>query len=72
MQTPNWVSADSGKCGATCHGIPPQFSGHPTGIAITGCVGCHASTIDATGNIIFTGPPGAQSTTHINGVFDGD
>jgi predicted CxxxxCH...CXXCH cytochrome family protein len=72
MQTPNWVLADSGACGATCHGIPPQFSGHPTGIARTGCVGCHASTIDATGNIIFTGPPGAQSTTHMNGVFDGD
>jgi predicted CxxxxCH...CXXCH cytochrome family protein len=72
LQTPNWGQPDSGACGVTCHGIPPQFAGHPTGIARTGCVGCHASTIDATGNIIFTGPPGAQSTTHMNGVFDGD
>jgi predicted CxxxxCH...CXXCH cytochrome family protein len=37
MQTPNWVSPDSGACGTACHGIPPQFSGHPTGIARTGC-----------------------------------
>ncbi|MGC9982145.1 MAG: CxxxxCH/CxxCH domain-containing protein [Polyangia bacterium] len=71
-QTPNWVSPGSGACGATCHGTPPQFLGHPTGIARTGCVVCHAKTVDANGNIIFTGPAGAQTTTHMNGVFDDD
>ncbi len=71
-QTPNWVSPGSGACGATCHGTPPQFSGHPTGITRTGCVACHAQTIDSSGNIIFTGPSGAQTTTHMNGAFDGD
>jgi predicted CxxxxCH...CXXCH cytochrome family protein len=72
QQTPNWVSPDSGACGTACHGIPPQFSGHPTGVTRTGCVACHAKTIDASGNIVFTGPSGAQSTTHMNGGFDGD
>jgi len=72
LQTPNWVLPDSGECGTTCHGTPPQFSGHPTGITRTGCVACHAKTIDANGNIVFTGPPGAQTTTHMNGAFDGD
>jgi len=72
QQTPNWVAPDSGECGTSCHGIPPQFSGHPTGVPRTGCVACHAQTIDASGSIIFTGPPGAQTTTHMNGAFDGD
>jgi predicted CxxxxCH...CXXCH cytochrome family protein len=72
QQTPNWVLADSGACGTSCHGIPPQFSGHPTGVTRTGCVACHAKTIDASGNIVFTGAAGAQSTTHMNGAFDGD
>jgi predicted CxxxxCH...CXXCH cytochrome family protein len=72
QQTPNWVSPDSGACGTSCHGIPPQFPGHPTGVTRTGCVACHAQTIDASGNIIFTGPAGAQTTTHMNGGFDGN
>jgi len=72
LQTPNWTTPDSGACGLTCHGTPPQFAGHPAGITRTGCVACHSKTIDATGNIILTGTPGAQSTTHMNGVFDGN
>jgi predicted CxxxxCH...CXXCH cytochrome family protein len=72
QQTPNWVLADSGACGTSCHGIPPQFPGHPTGVTRTGCVACHAKTIDASGNIVFTGAAGAQNTTHMNGAFDGD
>jgi predicted CxxxxCH...CXXCH cytochrome family protein len=72
LQTPSWVSPDSGACGSTCHGIPPLFSGHPTGITRTGCVSCHAKTIDAGGNIVFNGAPGSQTTTHMNGVFDGN
>jgi uncharacterized protein (DUF1697 family) len=35
-------------------------------------VACHAKTIDTSGNIVFTGAAGAQSTTHMNGAFDGD
>ena len=72
QQTPNWVSADSFACGATCHGTPPQFAGHPTGVTRTGCVACHAKTIDALGNIVFTGAADARITTHMNGAFDGD
>jgi predicted CxxxxCH...CXXCH cytochrome family protein len=72
QQTPNWVSPDNGECGSTCHGIPPQFSGHPTGVTRTGCVACHAKTIDANGNIIFTSVSGVPTTTHMNGAFDGD
>jgi predicted CxxxxCH...CXXCH cytochrome family protein len=72
MQTPSWVAPDSGACGTACHGLPPLFSGHPSAVARTGCVACHAKTIDVTGNIVFTGAPGSQTTTHMNGVFDGN
>jgi len=72
LQTPNWVSPDSGACGATCHGIPPQFSGHPTGVTRTGCVACHGKTIDSAGNIIFSSASGVVTTTHMNGAFDGN
>jgi predicted CxxxxCH...CXXCH cytochrome family protein len=72
LQTPNWISPDSGACGTTCHGIPPQFSGHPTGVTRTGCVACHGKTIDSAGNIIFSSVSGVPTTTHMNGVFDGN
>lgn len=72
LQTPNWVAPDSGECGVACHGIPPRFSGHPTDTTRTTCVDCHAKTIDSAGNIIFTGPAGARTTTHMNGAFDGN
>ena len=72
LQTPSWVSPDTGACGATCHGLPPQFSGHPTGIARTGCVACHAKTINSDGNIVFSTVSGVPGTTHMNGVFDGN
>ena len=72
LQTPNWISPDNGACGATCHGIPPQFSGHPTGVTRTGCVSCHGKTIDSSGNIIFSSVSGVLTTTHMNGVFDGN
>jgi Doubled CXXCH motif (Paired_CXXCH_1)./Geobacter CxxxxCH. len=72
LQTPNWVSPGDGACGTTCHGIPPQFSGHPTGVTRTDCVSCHAKTIDSAGNIILTSVSGALTSTHMNGVFDGN
>jgi predicted CxxxxCH...CXXCH cytochrome family protein len=72
LQTPNWVNPDAGECGSTCHGIPPRFNGHPTGATRTTCVACHAKTIDSAGKIVFTGPAGAQTTTHMNGAFDGN
>jgi predicted CxxxxCH...CXXCH cytochrome family protein len=72
LQTPSWVAPDSGACGTACHGIPPAFSGHPSGITRAGCVSCHAKTIDADGNLVFSSASGSQTTTHMNGVFDGN
>ena len=72
LQTPNWTAPDRGDCSTACHGIPPQFSGHPTGVTRTGCVSCHGKTIDALGNIIFSSASGVLTTTHMNGAFDGN
>jgi predicted CxxxxCH...CXXCH cytochrome family protein len=72
LQTPNWTAPDDGACGVACHGLPPRFNGHPTATTRTTCVTCHAKTIDSAGNIVFTGPAGAQTTTHMNGVYDGN
>ncbi len=58
------------ECG-TCHGIPPQdgLKGH-VGASLATCFQCHPSTIDAHGDLIVTGAPGMQQSTHINGVVE--
>jgi hypothetical protein len=35
-------------------------------------VSCHAKTIDASGNIVFSDAAGSRTTTHMNGAFDGN
>jgi predicted CxxxxCH...CXXCH cytochrome family protein len=68
---PVWTSVGVGEaaCGA-CHGVPPRDATHPVSMTPIECVTCHASSVDARGNIVFTGAPGAETSTHINGVVD--
>lgn len=70
-RTPVWTNAGVGEatCG-TCHGVPPRDAAHPGTMKPTDCITCHPSTVNAFGNIVRTGPPGALRSTHIDGVVD--
>jgi predicted CxxxxCH...CXXCH cytochrome family protein len=70
-RTPEWTRLRQGEaaCGR-CHGIPPADDAHDPAWGLTRCVDCHASTVDAFGNIRVTGPPGDRTSTHIDGVVD--
>ncbi len=52
-----WNDPQGAECG-TCHSLPPQ--GHTGTYTQTQCTWCHASVVDANGEII-------DSTKHING-----
>jgi predicted CxxxxCH...CXXCH cytochrome family protein len=64
LTAPVWNKVDGSQaaCG-TCHGLPPP-SPHPAVASITGCVGCHASTVSADGTIDVAGG------MHVNGVVN--
>jgi hypothetical protein len=49
--------------------LPPGDGAH-VGITSPDCARCHPSTVTANGAIIVSGPPGARTSTHINGVID--
>jgi hypothetical protein len=34
------------------------------------CSSCHPRTVDPAGVVIVSGPPGAETSAHINGVID--
>jgi hypothetical protein len=56
-------------CGS-CHGIPPTDGTHNPALRLSDCVTCHPRTVDAFGNILVSGPLGAQTSEHINGTID--
>jgi len=56
-------------CGS-CHGIPPTGGVHTPGMPTSACASCHSATVDAFGGIIITGPPGAETSQHLNGMLD--
>jgi predicted CxxxxCH...CXXCH cytochrome family protein len=66
--TPIWTAVDQGEavCGR-CHGLPPQNGTHPPA-TLADCTTCHP-TVDAVGNILFTGAV-VQTTRHIDGHVD--
>jgi predicted CxxxxCH...CXXCH cytochrome family protein len=70
-RTPQWTRVRQGEaaCGS-CHGIPPTSGIHDPSWTLGTCSGCHSNTVDEFGNIIVTGPAGAQSSRHINGEVD--
>ncbi len=69
--TPDWTRIDFGEaaCG-TCHGLPPVGGAHLPTMTISDCHDCHAGTVDGFGNILITGPAGAESSEHIDGNVD--
>jgi predicted CxxxxCH...CXXCH cytochrome family protein len=67
---PVWTAAGGLVCGSACHGLPPAFSPHLPTMTRTDCASCHPRTVDPTGVIIIAGPPGAETSAHINGVLD--
>jgi hypothetical protein len=36
----------------------------------TDCVSCHPRTVDPAGQIIISGPRGAETSAHMNGALD--
>lgn len=68
---PNWtaVGQDEAACG-TCHGVPPDDAEHEPDMPLTRCSECHARTVDEFGNILRTGPAGAEHSEHIDGDVD--
>jgi predicted CxxxxCH...CXXCH cytochrome family protein len=64
---PTWTDDQRAYCGS-CHGIPPSTPPHLPTTSLTDCATCHPSSVDAFGNVRFSGPPGNQTSTHINGV----
>lgn len=66
---PVWTESAPPACGS-CHGVPPDDPWHIPGTPLTRCTLCHGESVDAFGNIKFTGAPGAETSTHMNGVVD--
>jgi predicted CxxxxCH...CXXCH cytochrome family protein len=66
---PSWTAVGQGEaaCGR-CHGLPPADGAHPVA-TIAECTDCHPS-VDGFGNILFTGPSGAEHTSHLDGIVD--
>jgi predicted CxxxxCH...CXXCH cytochrome family protein len=69
LRDPLWTQPGQAACG-TCHGVPPSDFYHVPTLRLFDCVTCHPATMDATGALIVTGPPGAETSAHINGVVD--
>lgn len=56
--------SNPGQACGRCHGNPPGVVSDHSGVtATTGCVACHASTVDATGKIV-------NKALHINGIVE--
>ena len=70
--SPVWTAGiTQAQCGS-CHGVPPvdTLGVVHKGLTLADCFRCHADTITPQGTFIFTGPAGARTTRHINGVVD--
>jgi predicted CxxxxCH...CXXCH cytochrome family protein len=62
---PVWTSVGEGQAGCgTCHALPPTATHAGVLADPTACIGCHASTVDAGGNVLAGGD-------HANGRVDG-
>ncbi len=70
LRTPVWTLGRSQAFCGSCHGLPPDDFVHIGKIFPNDCAGCHASTVAPNGAILVSGPPGARTSTHINGVID--
>jgi predicted CxxxxCH...CXXCH cytochrome family protein len=70
VAVPTWTRVGRGEaaCGR-CHGLPPRDTVHAPTLGIADCTTCHPS-VDAFGNVLFTGPAGAETTEHLDGTVD--
>ena len=70
VTTPAWtrVGRAEAACGR-CHGLPPRDGSHASTITIRDCATCHPG-VDTAGNILFTGPAGAETSEHLDGIVD--
>lgn len=68
---PVWTRVGQGEvfCGS-CHGVPPEGGPHTPAMQLTDCAGCHPATVDGFGNILRSGPPGAETSEHMDGDVD--
>jgi hypothetical protein len=68
---PVWTRVGEGQvyCGS-CHGTPPPGAPHQPDMQLTDCVDCHPATVDASGLILRSGPPGAETSEHMDGTVD--
>ncbi|HEU5059556.1 MAG TPA: CxxxxCH/CxxCH domain-containing protein [Kofleriaceae bacterium] len=68
---PVWTRVGEGQvyCGS-CHGTPPPGGLHEPEMQLTDCVDCHPATVDASGLILRSGPPGAETSEHMDGTVD--
>jgi predicted CxxxxCH...CXXCH cytochrome family protein len=69
-RAPVWTATGGLACGSACHGLPPAFSPHLPTMTRTDCASCHPRTVDPAGDIILSGPPGGETSAHMNGVLD--
>jgi predicted CxxxxCH...CXXCH cytochrome family protein len=69
LRKPVWTLGTSQAFCGSCHGLPPATAAH-AGITFPDCNRCHSSSVAANGGIIVSGPPGARTSTHLNGAID--
>jgi predicted CxxxxCH...CXXCH cytochrome family protein len=69
LRSPVWTGGTSQAFCGSCHGVPPGNAQH-AGIVFPDCARCHSGTVTSSGSIIVSGPPGARTSTHVNGVID--
>lgn len=68
---PGWTEVNQGISDCdSCHGLAPSFSPHNAGHTVDQCTWCHSSTVDASGDIVFGGSPGSETSLHLNGMLD--
>jgi predicted CxxxxCH...CXXCH cytochrome family protein len=67
---PLWTAIDGLTCGEACHALPPASGPHSAAMTLADCATCHSRTVDRAGTVIISGAPGAETSTHINGVVD--
>jgi predicted CxxxxCH...CXXCH cytochrome family protein len=72
LRKPVWTLGVSQAFCGSCHGAPPSTPAHRNidPFDFRKCSDCHPNTVAKNGSIIVSGPPGAQTSRHINGRID--
>jgi predicted CxxxxCH...CXXCH cytochrome family protein len=72
LRRPVWTLGTSQAFCGSCHGVPPSTPAHRNvnPFDFRKCSECHPNTVSRNGTIIVSGPPGAETSRHINGRVD--